>query len=121
MPAGDAVRKTVDISAAPATEIHSVLERQRRGVGLAPLPLSGRHVIEEAIADETPAGVRLAELLDLGEEVSARMAPDADFDSWGGLYRRLDALAYAIRLMEAQIVAGNTGAGMMLPNPDLEV
>jgi hypothetical protein len=99
-----------------------LLERTRAYLGLAPLPREGRLKIEAAIAMQTPSGMRLEDLLALGEELGALMNVMADdVDAWGGSYRRLDALGYAVRLVEAQIIAGNTGPGIMLPDPDLTV
>lgn len=99
-----------------------LLERTRAYLGLAPLPREGRLRIEAAIAAQTPAGLRLEDLLAFGEELGAQMNVMADdIDAWGGSYRRLDALGYAVRLVEAQILAGNTGSGIMLPDPDVTV
>jgi hypothetical protein len=44
--------------------------------------------------------------------------PD-NFEVWGAVCQRLDAIAYALRLVEAQLIAGNTGPGMLLPDKDL--
>ena len=99
----------------------SLLESRRSILGLAPLPLEGQRAVEAAIAARTPAGVRFENLLAIGEELGARVLPTDDFDRWATACQRLDAMAYALRLLEAQVIAGNTGAGLLLPDRDLLV
>jgi hypothetical protein len=95
------------------------LERQRRNLGLTALTAEGRLAIEWALAQQTPPATRLATLLELGEQLGSLVLPSADLDAWGRALARIDALAFSARLIEAQIVAGNTGAGLMLPDPSL--
>lgn len=93
------------------------LERQRRNLGLAALPPEGRIAVEWALAQQTLPATRLATLLELGEQLGSLVLPSADIDAWGRALARIDALAFSVRLIEAQIVAGNTGPGIMLPDP----
>ena len=96
------------------------IEARRSRLGLMSLTSTAREAIATAIANRTPAGVRFETLLTIGEEIDAAVPAD-DFAAWAAACQRLDAIAYALRLMEAQLAAGNSGPGMMLPDKDLLV
>jgi hypothetical protein len=96
-----------------------VIDMRRSRLGLRALPPEGRVVVEAAIAAQTPAGVRVQNLLAIGAEIDAQAVSNDNFDMWVTVCQRLDAIAYAVRLVEAQLIAGNSGAGMLLPDKDL--
>ena len=96
------------------------LAARRSVVGLPPLPSEGLGTIAASLAAETPLGRHLDRLLALGEEIGGA-APADDFAAWAAAAQRLEALAYALRLIEAQIIAGNNGPGLMLPDRNLYV
>jgi hypothetical protein len=103
---------------APARDAQ-VIDMRRSRLGLRALPPEGRVVVEAAIAAQTPAGVRVQNLLAIGAEIDAQAVSNDNFDMWVTVCQRLDAIAYAVRLVEAQLIAGNTGEGMLLPDRDL--
>jgi hypothetical protein len=105
-------------SDAPARDEQEIDMRRSR-LGLRALPPEGRVVVEAAIAAQTPAGIRFQNLLAIGAEIDAQAVSNDNFDVWVTVCQRLDAIAYAVRLVEAQLIAGNTGAGMLLPDRDL--
>ena len=94
---------------------------RRSRLGLMALPPEGRVALEAAVAAQTPAGMRFETLLAIGEEIDAHVVPVDDFERWATMCQRLDAVGYALRLVEAQLIAGNTGPGMLLPDKDLLV
>jgi hypothetical protein len=96
------------------------LAARRSLVGLPPLPPEGLGTIAASLAAETPLGRYLDRLLALGEEIGGA-APADDFAAWAAAAQRLEALAYALRLIEAQIIAGNHGPGLLLPDRNLYV
>ena len=96
------------------------IEARRSRLGLMSLTSSARKTIAAAIANRTPAGVRFETLLTIGEEIDAAVPVD-DFAAWAAACQRLDSIAYAVRLIEAQLAAGNSGPGMLLPDKDLLV
>jgi len=98
----------------------SALAARRSLVGLPSLPREGLGTIVAALAAETPLGRQLDRLLALGEEIGGA-APADDFAAWAAAAQRLEALAYALRLIEAQIIAGNNGPGLLLPDRNLYV
>jgi hypothetical protein len=97
------------------------IDGRRSRLGLMTLPLEGRLAIEAAIAGRTPAGIRFETLLTIGEEIDGQVVPADSFEAWATVCQRLDAIAYALRLIEAQLIAGNTGPGLLLPDKDLLV
>jgi hypothetical protein len=97
------------------------LEQKRARLGLRPLPSEGRDALEGAMSRSTPAASRLAEVLELGVTLGADVLSSEEVDAWTRALARIDALAYCVRLIEAQILAGNEGLGMMLPDTTLEV
>ncbi len=97
------------------------IDVRRSRLGLMALPREGRLMVAAAIAARTPAGIRFENLLAIGEEIDAQVVPVDNFEVWGTVCSRLDAIAYALRLVEAQLIAGNTGSGMLLPDKDLLV
>ena len=96
------------------------IEARRSRLGLTSLTSAAREAISTAIANRTPAGVRFETLLTIGEEIDAAVPAD-DFAAWAAACQRLDSIAYALRLIEAQLAAGNNGPGMLLPDKDLLV
>lgn len=48
---------------------------------------------------------------------SGASVPVDDFAAWTAACQRL--IVYALRLIEAQLAAGNSGPGMLLPDKDL--
>lgn len=97
------------------------LEQKRSRLGLRPLPPEGRLALEGAIDQATPAASRLEEVLTLGLQLGADVISPEEVEAWTRALARMDAIAYCVRLIEAQILAGNTGLGMMLPDATLEV
>ncbi len=97
------------------------LEQKRARLGLRPLPADGRDALEQAMSRSTPAASRLEEVLELGMALGADILSAEEVDAWTRALARIDALAYCVRLIEAQILAGNEGLGMMLPDTALEV
>jgi RecB family exonuclease len=108
-------------SAIDETHLCERLQRERSILGLPPLPEDGLSRVAEAVARDTAAGTTLAALLALGRELGEETAPGDDVAAWAASLRRLDALAYAVRLVEAQIFAGNSGDGIMLPDARLVI
>lgn len=96
-------------------------EQKRARIGLRPLTSDGRFALESAISQNTPAALRLQEVLALGVELGADVLSLEEVDAWTRALARMDAIAYCVRLIEAQILAGNAGTGMMLPDTALEV
>jgi hypothetical protein len=96
------------------------IEARRSRLGLMSLTSAARQAIAAAITNGTPAGVRFETLLTIGEEIDAAVPAD-DFAAWAAACQRLDSIAYALRLIEAQLAAGNSGPGMLLPDKDLLV
>lgn len=96
------------------------IDARRSRLGLMSLTTAARAAITAAIADRTPAGIRFETLLTIGEEIDAAVPAD-DFTAWAAACQRLDSIAYALRLIEAQLAAGNSGPGMLLPDKDLLV
>lgn len=97
------------------------LEQQRARLGLQPLSAEGRGALERAISQKTPPALRLEEVLKLGVQLGADVLCSDEFDAWARALARMDAITYCVRLIEAQILAGNSGAGMMLPDAALEI
>ena len=97
------------------------LERRRAHLGLAPLAPEGRAAIDAAILRNTPAAMRFQQLLALAERLGADFLPSDDLGAWGRALAEIDALAYCTRLIEAQIMAGNVGPGILLPDARLEI
>ncbi len=96
-------------------------EQQRARIGLRPLAAEGRRALEGAIAQKTPPALRLEEVLKLGVQLGADVLSSEELDAWARALARMDAITYCVRLIEAQILAGNAGAGMMLPDAALEI
>jgi hypothetical protein len=96
------------------------IEARRSRLGLMSLTSAARAAIAAAIANRTPAGIRFETLLAIGEEIDAAVPAD-DFAAWAAACQRLESIAYALRLIEAQLAAGNSGPGMLLPDKDLLV
>lgn len=96
------------------------IDARRSRLGLTSLTDAGRTAITRAIASRTPVGIRYETLLTIGEEIDAAV-PAEDFAAWAAACQRLDSIAYALRLIEAQLAAGNSGPGMLLPDKDLLV
>ena len=94
------------------------IDARRSRLGLTPLTSAARTAIAAAVASRTPCGIRFESLLTIGEEIDASVAAD-DFAAWAAACQRLDSIAYALRLIEAQLAAGNSGPGMLLPDKDL--
>ena len=97
------------------------LERRRAHLGLAPLTREGRAAIDAAMSRNTPAAMRFRQLLALAERLGADFLPSDDLGAWGRALAEIDALAYCTRLIEAQIMAGNVGPGILLPDARLEI
>jgi hypothetical protein len=96
------------------------IDARRSRLGLTSLTAAARAAITAAIARRTPAGIRFETLLTIGEEIDAAVPAD-DFAAWAAACQRLESIAYALRLIEAQLAAGNSGPGMLLPDKDLLV
>jgi hypothetical protein len=96
-------------------------EQRRARLGLRPLASDERSALEWAISQQTPAAARLEEMLKLGAELGADILSSEEVDAWTRALARMDAIAYCVRLVEAQILVGNVGTGMMLPDSELEV
>ena len=94
------------------------IDALRSRLGLMSLTSAARTAIIAAITNGTPAGIRFETLLTIGEEIDAAVPAD-DFTAWAAACQRLDSIAYALRLVEAQLAAGNSGPGMLLPDKDL--
>jgi hypothetical protein len=108
-----------DVGAAEGDDLQIDVRRSR--LGLRALPQEGRRAVAAAVAARTPAGTRFESLLAIGEEIDAQIVPLDNFEVWATVCQRLDAIAYALRLIEAQLIAGNTGPGMLLPDKDLVI
>lgn len=108
-------------AAAPAEAPIDGIERRRRMLGLPPLTPEAHLALEWALSQQTPGALRLQRLLEFGEQLGSLELPSADLDAWGEALARIDALAYGARLIEAQIIAGNTGIGIMLPDRTLDI
>jgi hypothetical protein len=96
------------------------IDARRSRLGLTSLTAAARAAITAAIARRTPAGIRFETLLTIGEEIDAAVPAD-DFAAWAAACQRLESIAYALRLIEAQLAAGNSGPGMLLPDKYLLV
>ena len=96
-------------------------DRGRGRLGLTPLTPEGRTAIDWAISQNTPAAARLQQLLEIAKRLGAGLLPSDDLNAWGSALADVDTLGYCARLIEAQIIAGNVGQGILLPDAHLEI